>query len=133
MSSGNCYEYATDKFSHDGPGDIKLYYSDPKNNLNCESLIKNITYDGHRRIDCSRSCKYFEYKIMAFVAPGNDFHFYRQEDDGTWSQKFRNQHKTNLDASGKIIKDPMLADRYYNNYLNYSEQCGCFCINKYRR
>ena len=62
-----------------------------------------------------------------------DYHWYRQNDDGTWSHKPSYKPVTNEDAVYKIIYDPQLADRdngkrYGDNWLNYSEFIGYFQV-----
>ena len=46
-----------------------------------------------------------------------DYHFYRQDSDGTWSHKANNSNISRIDASGKIIINPKLADRNYKKIL----------------
>lgn len=123
MTHNNCYAYATNGIGHLQPGGAV------KDNEICSTLIQNIKIDGHRQIECSAKCATSEYKIMSFTAPYVDFHFYRQEKSGLWSHKFPRTEPTLLDASGKNINDPVLANRYYNHFYNYSNLCGCFCVN----
>ena len=47
---------------------------------------------------------------------GNDFHFYRQDPNGTWSHRLHNIN-SNKDASGKTIINPHEADRDYSKTL----------------
>jgi hypothetical protein len=55
------------------------------------------------------------HKIQAFYDPnGGDYHWYRQDADGTWSQKHGNAEVSNTDASGNVITDPTTADNNYN-------------------
>jgi hypothetical protein len=75
---------------------------------------------------CPEGC----WKVALVIAPDdpkdpkkNDFHFYRQDDDGNWSHKRGlNGDATNKDFSGKVITDPEKADRG-----KYTEFCGYFC------
>ncbi len=66
----------------------------------------------------------------------SDYHWYRQNDDGTWSHKPGKFEVTNLDYSGKIIRDPQTADRdarkkfgiqasNYTQFVNYFEVSRC--------
>lgn len=77
------------------------------------------------------------YKVALVIAPGQDYHWYRQNPDGTWSHKPGEQPITNLDASGNLIYDPEIANRQYfylieyifGTYvleLNYSEFIGFY-------
>ncbi len=77
----------------------------------------------------------FHYKIALVIDPDNDYHFYRQDRDGFWSHKPGGQPVTNLDASGKRIFNPELANRDYRkpglkkkDQLNYSIFCSFLSI-----
>ena len=64
---------------------------------------------------CSEGC----YKVALVMDTGYDYHWYRQNADGTWSHKLATNDVTNLDASGNIIYDPELADRDYSDNGGY--------------
>ena len=71
------------------------------------------------------------YKIALVIDnDGNrqDFHWYRQNPDGTWSHKRGQGIVNNLDASGKIIYDPATADRNYSNDCNYTVFAGYYMV-----
>ena len=71
------------------------------------------------------------YKIALFLVYSekdykyfNDFHFYIQDDDGTWSHKDGWRKVTNKDYHGKRIINPELcAKRTHNNIF-----CGYYCV-----
>lgn len=46
-----------------------------------------------------------------------DYHFYRQDDDGTWSHKFNNCNVSRVDASNQSITNPEYANRDYTKHL----------------
>ena len=78
-------------------------------------------------------------KIALVIDPDNDYHFYRQDSNGLWSHKPGGQPVTNLDASGKLIFNPELADRDYRkpglskkDQLNYSIFCSFLCVPRNR-
>lgn len=76
-------------------------------------------------------CEINSYKICLFLSvEDNDFHFYRQNRDGSWSHKLGNTNVTNLDASNNLIYDPNLCDRNYLNKSgsNYNYFVGYFSI-----
>jgi len=64
------------------------------------------------------------YRIAVFVRPSEtitiadsfsiplpaDYHYMRQDSDGTWSHKPGEEEVTNLDYSGDVITDPRAAD-----------------------
>lgn len=60
-----------------------------------------------------------EYKIAIYVAPGTDFHFARQDKDGTWSEK------KGWNGPIKIIK----TEDVTKNYRDY-EFVGIFKVSK---
>lgn len=75
-------------------------------------------------------CDAGTYKVALVVDPGVDYHWYRQNPDGTWSGKSGHTAVTDLDASGNVITDPRTADRNYG-FLNYSEFGGFFCVDAF--
>ena len=62
----------------------------------------------------------------------NEFDFYRQNKDGTWSHKPGVLDVINQDASGQKIYFPHLADRNYrkddNDGINYTDFCSYLCV-----
>ena len=67
------------------------------------------------------------YPVALVIAPGDDYHWYRQDSDGTWSHKPGNTPATNLDASGNPITNPETANRN-NGSHDYSVFCGYFYV-----
>jgi len=72
------------------------------------------------------SCPSGSYKVALVIDPLVDYHWYRQNPDGTWSSKSGWLPVTELDASGHTISDPRMADRDYG-FVNYTEFGGFFC------
>lgn len=69
------------------------------------------------------------WKVALVVAPPkNDFHWYRQNPDGTWSHKPGGNKVTNLDASNKKIFNPKNCNRNYGPRFNYCEFVGFFAV-----
>lgn len=56
------------------------------------------------------------------VWPGEDYHFYRLDNDGTWSHKSGRTMARNTDDSGQFITNPMTADR--GPYTDFSGWLG---------
>ncbi len=77
-------------------------------------------------IDKYVACRPGCYKVALVLMPNEDFHWYRQNSDGTWSHKYGPSIVRNVDASGKIITDPETCDRYYSRYTNYEEFVGFY-------
>lgn len=69
-------------------------------------------------------------KIALVVHPGEDYHFYRQDQDGWWSHKDGANKVKRFDAQGKPIWNPQTASRDYRpkgSFLNYKDFCGFYC------
>jgi len=81
--------------------------------------------------DFKSQCPKGTSKIAFVVDPKRDYHFYRQDSNGKWSDKHGAMPVTNKDADGKPIYNPALANRNYtdsNPHLNYTDFCGFVCI-----
>jgi hypothetical protein len=100
-----------------------------KRDLNCHEVMKRTLADNPliRRIESNKECPADTYKGALVVDPGNDYHYYRKNDDGYWTHKPGYKPSTMYDASGNLINDPELANRNYGK-LNYSDFCGNFCV-----
>ena len=75
------------------------------------------------KYDC---CPTGAYKVALYMAPGVDYHWYRQNPDGTWSHKLASDSVTLLDASGNIITDPDNANRVHT--ANYWQYIGYYAV-----
>ena len=105
--------------------------------LNISRIISIIKADAKvlgfvfESIDDNTECPEGCYKI-AFVIdnqePTYDYHWYRQNSDGTWSHKPGTTEVTNLDCSGKIIMDPRKANRNAGYGVNYNVFVGFFVV-----
>lgn len=117
--SNNCYSYAINRpYLPDGsprpkgrpqPGGSTC-------RLDCNSLIAAAKKDGLTDTDAAGNCPAGWHKVFLVIAPGVDYHWYRQDSDGTWSHKRGNGMCTNRDAAGiwgNIITDPSTCDRDY--------------------
>ena len=59
---------------------------------------------------------------LVYATDGTDYHWYRRNDDGTWSHKPGSTPVINWDASGNTITDPATCDRgIYDGFLGYYE------------
>lgn len=56
----------------------------------------------------------------------SDYHFYRQNKDGTWSHKPGSTPVRRIDYNGNIIYNPETARRESSSY-QYKKSCGFFC------
>lgn len=69
-------------------------------------------------------CPAGTYRVALVIAPGQDFHWYRQNPDGTWSHKLGSNPVTNTDAFGNIIYDPCTAEMDYSSKGGYKYYPG---------
>ncbi len=59
---------------------------------------------------------------LAYATDGSDYHWYRRNDDGSWSHKPGSTPIINWDAAGQTISDPATCDRgIYDGFLGYYE------------
>ena len=71
-------------------------------------------------------CASGKYKVALVVDPYYDFHWYRQNADGTWSHKPGGTNVRNTDNSSEIIYDPATANRDNGYGLNYEYVIGFY-------
>ena len=133
--TNNCYSYAFDKPENPAdrlPRPLKCkpqpggFVCDPTPPNDCRKITKLAIRDGMSRPDKEGNCPSCTHKVFLVIAPGLDYHWYRQDADGSWSHKRGLTPATNLDASGNVIPDPDKADRNYPG-ANYSKRCGYLC------
>jgi len=72
-------------------------------------------------------------KVALVVDKGTDYHWYRQNPDGTWSHKDGSNPVKNFDALKRKIFNPKQASRNYGDDLNYDDFCGFFCVNRTKK
>jgi hypothetical protein len=99
--------------------------------FNCGELVKRVKADNPGIYDTTlaQGCPAATHYLGSMViAPGEDYHFYRKNDDGRWSHKAGYKPPTTLDAAGVPIANPESADRKYGERLNYKDFCGFQCI-----
>ncbi len=62
---------------------------------------------------------YYEvYLVIDNVDGVQDYHWYRQDKGGYWSQKHGNGFVTNYDGSNHLIVNPAKANHFYGSYYN---------------
>jgi hypothetical protein len=139
QGSTNCYAYALNMREGFPPGH-KLQPGElsgnPLSSLAdvtvpkiIELTIADARMEGYPFYPVSRNttCGVGTYKVALVVDPNRDYHWYRQNPDGSWSHKRGHTAVTNVDASGRLIWDPEAANRNYGSY-NYSAFGGYFCV-----
>jgi hypothetical protein len=112
QGSNNCYNYAnnqaTNTFAQPG-----CATGDPYTSPSCDGVIPAARSDG------LVPCPNFAAPLVAdrgwYVAlviwPGQDYHWYRQDNTGCWSHKPGKTAAANTDNSGHLITDPRTCDR----------------------
>ena len=123
------------------PGDFELIKrtgsdKDKERIYKCPNMHKKILKDNPSLIPVAfnEKCPNNYYKGAYVVDPNNTYHFYRANNDGTWSHKPGISPISNVDSSKQSIYVPHFADRNYeedeNNdeAINYTNFCGYYCI-----
>lgn len=136
----NCYAYALNNqiypdsggFSFLQPGELAgLVLSDVP--LTTDNVISYVQADAAAQgfmfaaIDKNDCCPTGSYKVALVIDDGSDYHWYRQNPDGTWSHKLGENPVANLDASGSVITNPETADNNYSSH-QYTDYVGFYCI-----
>ena len=130
----NCYTYALGKIvpglkSKAQPGYASGFNHIEDNEYDCESFRERLKKDspGSYLEKFDSACLPGFYKVFLALDPGNDYHWWRQNKDAFWSHKPGSTDVVNIDADGKKIKNPLKANRKYDN-LNYHKPCFFSCI-----
>lgn len=135
----NCYAYAFRNLRYNRqkkpqPGELSGSVALHPSRYTCQALRQRIsqdypdvTFTANMEDPCPCG-SYRAYFAIDMENPSPDYHFYRQDRDGTWSSKPGSQAAVNVDARGQLITDPRTADRDYSPGYNYSTDCGFMCI-----
>lgn len=147
----NCYAYAfqqdidgkTLPNNYPQPGKASGYPSWSKiKGKRCPDLVSRFMGDvpGIKPSTFEEKCPAGMRKISAVVDADEDYHFFTQHQKnnnstkkydkyGLWAHKPGATDVTNLDATGRLIYDPQLASKEYNDTgLDYDTFCGYYCI-----
>jgi hypothetical protein len=128
----NCYDYALDQKSGNfsQPGESQGY--DLGYPIDCSKVIDGARRDGLIFLgddeqaygaNCSETEDRRCWKV-ALIVSDLDYHWCRQDDDGSWSHKPGQGEVTNLDEFGAAIDNP----RECAWSRVYSDFCGYFCV-----
>lgn len=139
QESTNCYAYVLNRrtgfpVGHKlQPGEFSGDPLDSVGEIDASRIIELVRSDAEvegfffEESEAQSVCPDGTYKVALVVDPGVDYHWYRQNPDGTWSHKPGHLEVTDVDASGNKVYDPSTADRDYG-FPNYSEFGGFFCM-----
>lgn len=114
----NCYNYAnnqaTNTFAQPGRGSGSIFPT-----LDCDGVRGAAERDGlvtTNTFEASRAGWY----VALVIWPGQDYHWYRQDDVGCWSHKPGRTRARNVDNAGNAIADPKTCDRSpYSIFCTY--------------
>jgi hypothetical protein len=105
----NCYNYAnnqaTNTFAQPGRGSGTIFPT-----LDCDGVRGAAERDGLVTTDTFQASRAGWY-VALVIWPGQDYHWYRQDDVGCWSHKPGRTRARNVDNSGNEITDPKTCDR----------------------
>jgi hypothetical protein len=127
QDNNNCYNYATNRITNDfaQPGDASRNIFTEHT---CDDVYKAAASDLGLE-----PTNFFEFQtvhddtlIALVVEPGVDFHWYRRDQNNTWSHKPGNTPATRMDNKNHPITSPETADRG-----PYKDFCGYFKIKNF--
>lgn len=72
-------------------------------------------------------------KVALVVDKGSDYHWYRQDKGGWWSDKAGSNKVKNYDAKKRRLFNPAQADRDYGDGIDYEQFCGFYCVNRTKK
>jgi hypothetical protein len=113
----NCYNYATnyrsDTYAQPGRAAGSMYTA-----LTCASVAPAALKDDLINApNAKNKCPKEGHLVALVIWPGNDFHWFRKDRNGLWSQKMGGTPVTNVDNSNHLIPDPRTANR--GPYINF--------------
>lgn len=134
----NCYDYAFNHYNilqrdTSQPGELPNSIRDKLGSqYTCALTNSRLVSDHHSQHDLIHAnrdtvCPVNSYKIALVMDLNDDYHFLRQNTDGTWSHKPGQGLVTNKDFSGNVISDPETANMNSGDY-NYDRFCSYFCV-----
>jgi len=95
-----------------------------------EKLTKSDLGTAFQQSSYSETCPKGSSKVALVTAKGVDYHWYRQNPDGTWSDKAGSNKVKNWDAKKRKIINPEGASRNYGDGLDYKDFCGFYCVDR---
>lgn len=121
----NCYNYANDlitnTFAQPGRGSGQSWTQLVSCDIDVAAAARR---DGQAPTAPPSSTPAQGHYIALVLAPGYDYHWYRQDDNVMWSHKPGQTQARNTDNSGRSISDPRNCDRG-----PYTQFCGFFhCV-----
>ena len=138
LTKNNCYNYSTDLMTdtYAQPGDahgVSIPWPPTCAGTAIGGLADGLVEAPEKR--CPAGCTHLVALVISPVTSGClvDYHWYRLDDTGRWSNKPGPLPATDQDASGHPITSPETADRKYvgpDYCLDYSIFCTYYCVDK---
>jgi hypothetical protein len=116
----NCYNYArnwrTDTFAQPGRAHGAQTFI-----MSCPTVTKAAMADGlHKRCDCLPDSENPRRLMALVVAPGFDYHWYREQRGGFWGHKPGGTAARNFDNNGALVVNPETCARSpYTDFCDY--------------
>ncbi len=115
----NCYNYANDKitnsFAQPGRGSGQMFSA-----LTCSDVGAAAQRDGQIPVASAASTPAQGQFIALVIWPGQDYHWYRLDNNAMWSHKPGQTPAKNTDNSGQLISSPETCDRGpYTDFCRY--------------
>jgi hypothetical protein len=147
--SHNCFAYAFGVYDPpaaelcDTSGNCNVRFHQPGNyagysgfsgdkKKRCPDIVARVFGDNSqiRLVGFEDKCPSGTSKVAFAVDPQNDYHVWRQDSNGYWSDKHGAHPVGNTDATGHLQYDPALSNRdyAYSSPLNYTDFCGYMCV-----
>jgi len=116
----NCYNYArnwrTDTFAQPGRAHGAQTFTMACANVTTAALADAL----HHRCDCLPQSEYPRRHMALVIAPGIDYHWYREQRGGFWGHKPGHTPARNYDNSFNLVTNPETCDRgIYTNFCSY--------------
>lgn len=134
VESHNCYSYAMGKIidklqDKAQPGYASGFNYLTDNNMTCYNLKKRMLKDNPASYteNFENRCLPGFYKVFLALDVGNDYHWWRQDNNSYWSHKPGSTKISNLDGDKKKIYNPLISNRNFTN-RNYSKPCFFACV-----
>ncbi len=122
--TNNCYSYVLDDIFNGNFHGLQPGGSSPiGENINLEYVMNAAIRDGRVKKPSFWNKLGFGkngyYSVYLVIEKGVDYHWYRQDKGGLWSHKRGDFPVCNVDASNKLISNPVRANRNYGQHKYY--------------
>jgi hypothetical protein len=133
VNNHNCYSYAMGKIVKNLKDKAQPGYASGfdylDNNMTCNNLRKRLLKDNPSSYteNFDNKCLPGFYKVFLALDIGNDYHWWRQDNNKYWSHKPGSTNISNIDGNKKKILDPLISSRKFST-RNYDKPCFYACV-----